>query len=54
VLRGSRINETTLQQVGEAAVAEVEIHSDSRGSAAYKNHLLRVHLARALQSLVGA
>lgn len=54
VLRGSRIDEKTLQMAGEAAVAEVEIHSDSRGSAAYKNHLLRVHLARAMQSLVGA
>lgn len=54
VLRGSRINEATLLQAGEAAADEVEIHSDSRGSAAYKNHLLRVHLARAMQSLVGA
>jgi carbon-monoxide dehydrogenase medium subunit len=54
VLRGARIDEALLKQVGEAALAEIEIHSDNRGSAAYKNHLLRVHLARALQSLAGA
>jgi carbon-monoxide dehydrogenase medium subunit len=53
VLRGSRVNEALLRRAGEAAVAEIEIHSDSRGSAAYKNHLLRVHLARALETLVG-
>ena len=54
VLRGAEIGEALLRRVGEAAVAEVDIHSDSRGSAAYKNHLLRVHLARAFESLVGA
>lgn len=52
-LRGSDINEATLKRAGEAAVAEVDIHSDSRGSTAYKQHLLRVHLARAMHSLVG-
>ncbi len=54
VLRGAEIDEPVLQRAGEAAVSEVDIHSDSRGSAAYKNHLLRVHLARAFTSLVGA
>ena len=54
VLRGAEIDGPVLQRVGEAAVAEVDIHSDSRGSAAYKNHLLGVHLARAFMSLVGA
>lgn len=54
VLRGVEIGEASLRRVGEAAVAEVDIHSDGRGSAAYKNHLLRVHLARAFESLVGA
>jgi carbon-monoxide dehydrogenase medium subunit len=53
-LRGSDLNEMTLKRAGEAAVAEVDIHSDSRGSAVYKEHLLRVHLARAMRSLVGA
>jgi len=54
VLRGGEIDEVSLRRAGEAAVAEVEIHSDNRGSAAYKNHLLRVHLARAFHSLIGA
>jgi carbon-monoxide dehydrogenase medium subunit len=53
VLRGAEIDETSLRRAGEAAVEEVEIHSDNRGSAAYKNHLLRVHLARAFNSMVG-
>lgn len=54
VLRGADIEESLLVRAGEAAVAEVDIHSDDRGSAAYKNHLLRVHLARAFSSLLGA
>jgi carbon-monoxide dehydrogenase medium subunit len=53
-LRGADVDEATLRRAGEAAVAEVDINSDSRGSAAYKNHLLRVHLARAIESIVGA
>lgn len=53
-LRGSDINEAALKRAGEAAVAEVDIHSDSRGSAAYKQHLLRVHLSRAMHALAGA
>lgn len=53
VLRGADIDEATLRRAGDAAVEEVEIHSDNRGSAAYKNHLLRVHLARAFNSIVG-
>lgn len=52
-LRGSDLNEAALKRAGEAAVAEVDIHSDSRGSAAYKKHLLSVHLARAMRSLAG-
>lgn len=54
VLRGVNVDDTSLGRAGEAAVAEVDIHADSRGSASYKNHLLRVHLARAVQSIVGA
>lgn len=53
VLRGGAVDAAALQRAGDAAVSEVEIHSDSRGSAPYKNHLLRVHLARAVQALVG-
>jgi carbon-monoxide dehydrogenase medium subunit len=54
VLRGAEVDDASLRRAGEAAVAEVDIHADSRGSAAYKNHLLRVHLARAIQSIIGA
>ncbi|MBN8971172.1 MAG: xanthine dehydrogenase family protein subunit M [Rhizobiales bacterium] len=53
-LRGSDLSEAALKRAGEAAVAEADIHSDSRGSAAYKQHLLRVHLSRAMHSLAGA
>lgn len=52
VLRGAEINETVLRRAGEAAVAEVEIKSDSRGSSDYKRHLLRVHLGRAFEAIV--
>jgi carbon-monoxide dehydrogenase medium subunit len=54
VLRGQMVDHATLAHAGDAAVAEVDIETDSRGSAAYKNHLLRVHLARAIQSIAGA
>jgi carbon-monoxide dehydrogenase medium subunit len=53
-LRGLDVDQATLARAGDAAVAEVDIETDSRGSAAYKNHLLRVHLARAIQSIAGA
>jgi carbon-monoxide dehydrogenase medium subunit len=53
-LRGQDLDERSLVRAGDAAVAEVDIETDSRGSAAYKTHLLRVHLARAIQSIAGA
>ena len=51
VLRGAEIDATLLRRAGEAAVAETHIESDSQGSASYKQHLLRVHLGRAIQSM---
>lgn len=54
VLRGAAIDNAVLARAGEAAVSEVHIGSDLRGSAAYKKHLLRVHLARAVETLRGA
>jgi carbon-monoxide dehydrogenase medium subunit len=54
VLRGRDLGEPMLAHAGEVAADEVDIEGDDRGSAVYKKHLLRVHLARALQSLVGA
>ena len=53
VVCGSEIHGTLLRRAGEAASEEVEIAGDSRGSAAYKRHLLRVHLARAFEELAG-
>jgi aerobic carbon-monoxide dehydrogenase medium subunit len=50
-LRGAAVSDTVLSRAGEAAAAEAEIESDTRGSADYKKHLLRVHLKRALQAL---
>jgi carbon-monoxide dehydrogenase medium subunit len=51
VLRGATIDDDRLRRTGDAAVAEAGIGSDDRGSADYKSHLLRVHLARAIRSL---
>ena len=48
VLRDAQLNTDTAERVGEAACEEAAITSDSRGSAPYKRHLLRVHLARTL------
>jgi carbon-monoxide dehydrogenase medium subunit len=53
VLRGAELNEALLRRAGDAAVAETEIESDSRGSTAYKQQLLRVHLRRALRAIAG-
>lgn len=52
VLRGKEMSDALLKQAGEAAADEVHIESDNRGSAPYKKHLLRVHLARAVSALV--
>lgn len=51
VLRGASLDDDVLRRAGEAADAEVDIESDSRGSSDYKRHLLRVHLGRALHAL---
>jgi carbon-monoxide dehydrogenase medium subunit len=52
VLRGAEIDDAVLARAGAAAVDEVHIESDSRGSAGYKKQLLRVHLARAVKALI--
>jgi carbon-monoxide dehydrogenase medium subunit len=52
-LRGGRVEAATLRRAGEAATQDVVIESDDRGSADYKKHLLRVYLARAMQTLAG-
>jgi aerobic carbon-monoxide dehydrogenase medium subunit len=53
VLRGRPLNEAVLRQAGDAAIDEIDMVSDSRGSAVYKQQLLRVHLARAVRSVSG-
>src|SRR5690349_181010 len=52
LLRGREVDVTLLRRAGEAAAAEVEIETDQRGSADYKRHLLRVHLGRALETVM--
>ncbi|MDB5649102.1 MAG: xanthine dehydrogenase family protein subunit [Hyphomicrobiales bacterium] len=54
ILRGATLDDAVLRAAGEAAVEEVHIETDNRGSAAYKKHLLRVHLGRAIQTVTGA
>lgn len=51
VLRGADIEDAVLARAADAAIGEVQIESDLRGSADYKRHLLRVHLGRAIRTL---
>jgi carbon-monoxide dehydrogenase medium subunit len=50
LVRGRRLDEATLREAGEAAVAEVDVLPDGRGSVAYKRQLLRVYVGRALRA----
>lgn len=50
VLRGVTLNEVMLARCREAAMAEVELVDDARGSAAYKSELLRVYVGRAVRA----
>jgi carbon-monoxide dehydrogenase medium subunit len=52
LLAGASIDEKTLRAAGDAAIDEVEIISDLRGSAAYKRELLRVYIGRAMRAAV--
>ena len=49
VLNGSSMDDTVLAAAGDAAAEEAEVHSDARGSAAYKRELIRVFMARAIR-----
>jgi aerobic carbon-monoxide dehydrogenase medium subunit len=51
LLRGYEIDDALLRRAGEVAVGEVDIESDSRGSADYKQHLLQVHLRRTIETI---
>ena len=49
VLAGAAIEDAALKRAGETAVAETTLISDSRGSAVYKQELLRVCVGRAVR-----
>nr|WP_284701420.1 hypothetical protein [Rhodoplanes tepidamans] len=51
-LVGAAADGTAFARAADAAVAEVELVEDARGSADYKAQLLRVHLKRALAQAV--
>ena len=53
VLRGGEIDRASLRRAADAAAEQAIVESDDRGSADYKKHLLRVYLARAIESLAG-
>ncbi len=50
ILRGQKLTPGLIADAAQAT-GDIHIESDSRGSADYKAHLLKVHLARALQDL---
>jgi aerobic carbon-monoxide dehydrogenase medium subunit len=54
VLKGAKIDKKIdsklIARLGDAAVAEAQIVSDGRGSAAYKRELLRVYVGRAVRA----
>ena len=49
VLNGSTPDETVLAAAGDVAADEAEVHTDARGSAAYKRELIRVFMQRAIR-----
>jgi carbon-monoxide dehydrogenase medium subunit len=51
VLRGGAVDAAVLARAGDAAVAAADMESDLRGSSDYKQHLLRVHLRRAVEAI---
>jgi len=48
-LTGVTINDAALLKAGDAAAAEAALVGDARGSVAYKRHLLRVCIGRAIR-----
>jgi carbon-monoxide dehydrogenase medium subunit len=54
VLTGSRPTDAILKRAGDAAVDEVEVIADVRGSAPYKRELLRVYVGRAIRQALAA
>jgi carbon-monoxide dehydrogenase medium subunit len=52
-LAGRALDDAVLRAAGDAAAAEAEVHSDARGSAAYKRELIRVFTGRAIRQAAG-
>jgi carbon-monoxide dehydrogenase medium subunit len=51
---GASIDEKLLARAGDAAVSEVEMLGDVRGSAPYKRELLRVYIGRAVKAALAS
>ncbi len=54
VLDGRSLDDAALRDAGDAAASEAEVHSDARGSAAYKRELIRVFTGRAIRQAAGS
>src|SRR5277367_377891 len=54
LLRGMPVDDALLRRVGDAAADEAQLMSDPQGSAAYKQQLVRVYVARAIQRAVAS
>ena len=52
VLRGATWSDRIKKAAGEAAVSETQLATDNRGTAAYKRHLLQVHVGRAITTII--
>lgn len=52
-LGGAQVDAGLVKRAAEAAAGELELVPDARGSAAYKRHLVRVYVARALGKVFG-
>ena len=53
VLRGKKVTDTLLQEMGETAATEVDPMDDNRGSAEYKREMVRVLVRRAAKEALG-
>jgi carbon-monoxide dehydrogenase medium subunit len=52
-LQGAQLDDALLRRVGEAAADEAQLLDDAHGSAAYRRHLVRVYVGRALRKALG-
>ncbi|MEQ1775164.1 MAG: xanthine dehydrogenase family protein subunit M [Burkholderiales bacterium] len=54
ILQGASVSDAVLKNCGEAAANETEMVADARGSASYKQALLRVYVGRAIRAALAA